>query len=61
SYPGSLTTPSYTEGVKWLISNKKQSISTSLYLKARSVIGYNARSPQNAPSQENLLNLYAES
>ncbi|KAM5341381.1 hypothetical protein ACJ41O_014412 [Fusarium nematophilum] len=58
SYSGSLTTPPCSEGVKWMVSTKKVSISTGTYLKARDVLHYNARYPQNVPGEENLLVLY---
>ncbi|KAG9497262.1 hypothetical protein J7337_012056 [Fusarium musae] len=49
-----------SENVKWFVSTRKVSIPTRTYLKARSVIGYNARFPQNAPGEENILSLVAD-
>ncbi|KAF5990035.1 carbonic anhydrase [Fusarium bulbicola] len=49
-----------SENVKWFVSTRKVSIPTRTYLKARSVIGYNARFPQNVPGEENILSLVAD-
>lgn len=42
------------------MSTEKLTIPTSTYLKARSVIGYNARFPQNAPGEQNILSMLAD-
>ncbi|KAF4340752.1 carbonic anhydrase [Fusarium beomiforme] len=49
-----------SEDVKWFVSTQKVSIPTRTYLKARSVLGYNARFPQNVPGEENILSLVAD-
>lgn len=56
-YSGSLTTPPCSEGVKWNVATTKQTISLEAYTAARDVIGFNARFPQNALGQQNVLAL----
>lgn len=46
-YSGSLTTPPCSEGVRWLVSDQVLSVQLSTFNSARSVIGFNARFPQN--------------
>ncbi|POR37659.1 Uncharacterized protein TPAR_02144 [Tolypocladium paradoxum] len=55
TYEGSLTSPPCSEGVRWFVSNQVLSIQPETFTKARSVIGFNARFPQNELGTENLL------
>ncbi|RKU49153.1 hypothetical protein DL546_008328 [Coniochaeta pulveracea] len=57
SYSGSLTTPPCKEGVRWFVATQKLQISTATFESVRSVIGFNARYPQNTPGQPNMLQL----
>jgi hypothetical protein len=59
SYSGSLTTPPCSEGVRWLVATQKLQIQTATFESVRSVIGFNARYPQNTPGQPNVLQLAA--
>ena len=55
AYSGSLTTPPCSEGVSWHVSNARLAVSPATFAKARDVIGFNSRFPQNNPGQPNLL------
>lgn len=59
AYSGSLTTPPCSEGVNWRVSTQKLSVSPASFIKARDVIGFNSRFPQNTPGQPNILMISA--
>ncbi|RYO83738.1 hypothetical protein DL766_003665 [Monosporascus sp. MC13-8B] len=60
AYSGSLTTPPCSEGVSWFVSTQKLTISASTFIKARNVLGFNSRYPQNNPGQPNLFQMAAK-
>jgi carbonic anhydrase len=58
-YSGSLTTPPCSEGVSWHVSTARLSVTPATFVKARDVIGFNSRFPQNTPGQPNILMISA--
>ncbi|KAK4096286.1 carbonic anhydrase [Parathielavia hyrcaniae] len=55
AYSGSLTTPPCAEGVRWHVSTARLVVSPASLARARDVLGFNARFPQNSPGRPNIL------
>ncbi|EDR09204.1 uncharacterized protein LACBIDRAFT_296588 [Laccaria bicolor S238N-H82] len=58
-YTGSLTTPPCTDGVIFLVANSFLPISLEAFLQFKNVLKFNARYVQNAPGEENLVEVAA--
>ncbi|TEA13045.1 Carbonic anhydrase [Colletotrichum sidae] len=50
-----------SEGVQWLVSTQRLKVQPQTFNAVRDVIGFNARFPQNAPGQENILQVAQKS
>ncbi|KAI1845005.1 hypothetical protein JX265_008410 [Neoarthrinium moseri] len=55
AYSGSLTTPPCSEGVNWMVATQKVKLSPATIQRVVNVVGFNARFPQNALGQPNVL------
>ncbi|EDR04367.1 uncharacterized protein LACBIDRAFT_237891 [Laccaria bicolor S238N-H82] len=58
-YIGSLTTPPCTDGVTFLVADTFLPISPKAFSEFKSVLKFNARYVQNAPGEENLIEVAA--
>ncbi|KAF5372324.1 hypothetical protein D9615_009249 [Tricholomella constricta] len=60
NYVGSLTAPPCTSGLTWLVAKRPLPINVPTFLAFKSLLKFNARYPQNAPGQTNLIKLAAK-